>query len=256
MKVAVIVQLAILTLVKAHSDVFTYTISPSTVYITSCCELKRFPAPPYITVPSYGFQPQTYVHTISQGSFSTANVYCDMKTDNGGWIVIQRNRNNSGTNFNRNWKEYEEGFGNLGGDFWAGLKLIHALTHSGQWEMRVDYQKGHGNNNWEYLHYDHFRVESAYYEYRLSVSGYTGEASFDPFTGDGPVVVNGMNFSTFDNDNDLSKYKNCADFLNCGWWYRHCYVFNINHQPPSYTHQRQNVALHAEMKIRPKDCIV
>ena len=99
-----------------------------------------------------------------------------MSTDNGGWTVIQRNRKNSGTSFNKNWKEYEEGFGDLNGDFWAGLKLIHALTQSGQWEMRVDYQKD--DNSWTYLHYNEFRVESASKEYQLHVNGYIGEASF------------------------------------------------------------------------------
>ena len=72
------------------------------------------------------------------------NIYCDTITDGGGWIVIQRNRKNSQLSFNKNWREYEDGFGDLNNDFWAGLKLIDTLTQTGQWEMRVDYQKNEG----------------------------------------------------------------------------------------------------------------
>ena len=85
---------------------------------------------------------------MSMGTFATANVYCDMTTDGGGWIVIQRNRIKSQLSFNKNWREYEEGFGDLKIDFWAGLELIHTLTQRGQWEMRVDYQKN--DKTWSY----------------------------------------------------------------------------------------------------------
>ena len=65
---------------------------------------------------------------MSMGTFATANVYCNMTTDSGGWIVIQRNRKNSQLSFNKNWREFEEGFGDLNKDFWAGLAMIHILT--------------------------------------------------------------------------------------------------------------------------------
>ena len=67
---------------------------------------------------------------MSMGTFGTANVYCDMTTANGGWIVIQRNRKDSSVSFIRNWKEYENGFGDLSTDFWYGLEAIYALTKS------------------------------------------------------------------------------------------------------------------------------
>ena len=133
MNVIVLVQFVILTLVKAHSDLTHSSTNPSTVYIKGCCDLRTFPV-------------SSGVYKISTGTFSTTNVYCDMSTANGGWTVIQRNRKNSGLRFNKNWKEYEEGFGDLNGDFWAGLKLMHALTQSGQWELRMDYQKE--DKNW------------------------------------------------------------------------------------------------------------
>ena len=41
--------------------------------------------------------------------------------------------------FNRNWSDYEEGFGSLTGEFWHGLSAIHYLTPHGHWEIHIDY---------------------------------------------------------------------------------------------------------------------
>ena len=62
------------------------------------------------------------------GAFLRAQVYCNMTTDGGGWIVLQRNRIDSQLSFNKNWREYQEGFGDLKIDFWAGLEFMHILT--------------------------------------------------------------------------------------------------------------------------------
>ena len=64
-----------------------------------------------------------------------------MTTDDGGWIVYREIERTVQLSFNKNWREYEEGFGDLNKYFWAGLELMHTLTQRGQWEMRVDYQK-------------------------------------------------------------------------------------------------------------------
>ena len=232
----IITQLVILTLslllVNAHDDINHYSTHPFTAPIRSCCDLRIFPPD---RVP-------TGVYKMSMGTFATANVYCDMITDNGGWIVIQRNRKNSQLSFDKNWREYEEGFGDLNKDFWAGLKLMHTLTETGQWEMRVDYQKN--DKTWSYLHYNQFSVGSASEEYPLTVGGFTGIGT-DHFA---THPLNGMKFTTLDNDNDQRGVSNCAAFFKSGWWHNDCYTININRQSPS-------VGLFSEMKIRPKDCI-
>uniref|UniRef100_S4RKF2 Uncharacterized protein n=1 Tax=Petromyzon marinus TaxID=7757 RepID=S4RKF2_PETMA len=53
------------------------------------------------------------------GNASQPLVYCDMTTDGGGWIVVQR-RQNGLTDFFRNWKAYEKGFGDINDEFWLG----------------------------------------------------------------------------------------------------------------------------------------
>ena len=214
-------------LVKECRENFQTKCSTQEVTIKNCCDLKMFSAP-------------SGVYKINK-AFDTASIYCYMTTDGGGWIVIQRNKKDSLVNFNRNWTDYEEGFGNLTTEFWYGLEEIHCLTQRGQWEMRVDYQKN--DKTWSYLHYNQFSVGSASEEYPLTVGGFTGVGT-DLFAL-GPL--NGMKFSTPDNDNDKWS-RNCAATWKGGWWYNSCFHININRQPPS-------IGVFSEMKIRPKDCI-
>ena len=149
---------------------------------------------------------------------------------------------NSQLSFNKNWREYGEGFGDLNKDFWAGLELMHTLTQRGQWEMRVDYQKD--DKSWSYLRYNNFSVGSASEKYPLTVGG---------FTGVGADILgwhNMLKFSTRDNDNDPYG-GNCAATYKSGWWFKKCRFININEQPPIASSQ----VLISEIKIRPKDCI-
>ena len=186
------------------------------------------------------------VYRIIKGTFDIANAYCDMTTDNGGWIVIQRNKKDSSVSFNKNWTDYEEGFGDLKTEFWYGLEAIHCLTDSSQWEMRIDFQKT--DKAWGYLHYTQFSVGSASDEYPLTVGGYTGTISSSR-----ALYYNGMKFSTPDNDNDENS-GNCAALYKSGNWYKDCYNIDLNQQQP-YVYPFGTV-IFAEMKIRPKDCIM
>ena len=210
-------------------NMFRNRCSLQSMTINNCCDLRAFTT-------------RSGVYKLNRKTFSCIDVYCDMNTTNGGWIVIQRNKKDSLMDFNRNWTDYEEGFGDLHTEFWYGLENIHFLTMNRKWEMRVDYYR----NGWSYLHYNQFSVGSASEEYPLTVGGFTG-VGHDWFA-DPPL--NGMKFSTPDNDNDKSNY-NCAASYKSGWWYNNCSHININRQPPNVLF----IALFIEMKIRPKDCI-
>jgi len=148
-------------LVNAHDNLNHYTTHPFTVPIRSCCDLRIFPPDRLPT--------GVLVYKMRIGTFASVNVYCNMTTDDGGWIVIQRNRKDSQLSFNKNWREYEEGFGNLNKDFWAGLELMHTLTQRGEWEMKVDYQKN--DKTCSYFHCNQFSVGNASEKYPLTVGG-------------------------------------------------------------------------------------
>ena len=177
---------------------FRSKCSPARITVNSCCDLTGYPLS---KAPSAVYQ----MNCKCGGHFTTANVYCDMITDGGGWIVIQRNKKDSRVDFNKKWTDYETGLGDLNTEFWYGLAAIHCLTQRGQWETRVDYQ--FNNKTWSYLHYNQFSVGSASEEYP-TVGGFTGVGT-DWFN-DQSYPHNGMKFTTPDNDNDKKSSYNCA----------------------------------------------
>ena len=135
------------------------------------------------------------------GQWRTTSAFCDAQTDDGGWTVIQRRKDGS-LDFNRPWSDYEKGFGDLNGEFWYGLKSMNCLTQTGQWELRVDFE--FRNKTRSYLHYNEFKVGSATDEYPLTISGFTGITSIDPFA---IHPHNDRKFSTYDNDRIIKNQK-------------------------------------------------
>ena len=162
-------------------------------------------------------QTTSRIYIIQPDSQPAFQVYCDMETDGGGWTVFQRRMDGS-VNFYRNWTDYQQGFGNLNGEFWLGLEKIHRLTSTAT-ELRVDMQDFEGNS--AYAEYTSFSVGDSASKYNLTVSGYSGTAG-DSFGGH-----NGYRFSTRDQDNDAWG-DSCAQTFKGGWWYSNCHSSNLN----------------------------
>ena len=183
---------------------------------------------------------------------SNTRVYCDTRSGGGGWTVIQRRKDGSADLYNRDWVEYEDGFGNLNGEFSIGLRSMHCLTSQGHWELRIDYQLKNGTKS--YLHYNKFAVGSAKDQYPLNIAGFDTIGLTDPLKSQ-----NGMKFTSRDRDNDLYSSGNCARYKG-GFWHNNCGGLQINDDPSDTTilllnGQWYNPIL-TEMKVRPKNCDV
>ena len=144
---------------------------------------------------------------------------------NGQWIVFQRRRH-AQLDFNRNWTEYEEGFGDPQYEHWLGLKKINCLTFSVcAAELRIDMTDYKGIH--KYAIYSSIAVYNAANKYRLDLGTYSGTAG-DGMRGCASVFDNdSMSFSAHDRDNDKGS-RNCAQANRAGWWYNDCDCSNLN----------------------------
>ena len=152
-------------------------------------------------------------------NYAKMHVRCDMETDGGGWIVIQRrNANFERVNFTRNWEDYVNGFGDLDGEFWIGLKNMYELTNQQEVELQISVWNNPGTAiTWNY---QTFRISDSADNYRLTVSGGTGDGNRDAF-----AYNNGHYFTTYDRDNNG---RNCGYKDQGGWWYNNCAYANLN----------------------------
>ena len=186
-----------------------------------------------------------------------------MSTDGGGWTVIQKRVPGGTENFTRNWTDYENGFGDLFGEFWLGLRNIHCLTTREAHELRIDMKFENGTSKtWTY---QTFMVAGPEDKYQLTIGGGVGQG------GDAMTYSNSIQFSTYDRDNDKDN-SNCSFAHQGAWWYHACYRANLNgpHTIPTlpgvdqkwgrliwidnYVSDIYAYIPSVEMKLRPKHC--
>ncbi|XP_018569894.1 angiopoietin-2-like isoform X2 [Anoplophora glabripennis] len=146
-------------------------------------------------------------------------VFCEQDIADGGWTVIQRRDDfgNPRENFNRDWNDYKNGFGDPAKEFWLGNENIYMLTNNEEYSLRVELEDFEGNKR--YAQYSHFKIYSEAEYYKLEIDGYEGNAGDslnDPWYGS-----NNSPFSTYNRDNDRSSL-NCASMLKGGWWWKSC----------------------------------
>ena len=156
------------------------------------------------------------------GDFETAFVH--------NWVMFQQriDRASFAQTNDQTWEEFKVGFGTPDGNFWLGLEKIHKMTNSAPYKLRIEFKLQTGS--WYSAEYDTFRVESESQYYRIHVGGYSGDFGDVLNNGyrHGVGVINGMNFSTIDRDNDLGSENDCSANWGGGWWYNNCFNFNPN----------------------------
>lgn len=140
-------------------------------------------------------------------------VHCDNK-----WTTVQK-RINGHVDFNRTWNEYAQGFGTPAGEFWIGNEALYQMTRDNCTSLKVVMRDIY-DHTW-IAQYSHFAVGGRDDGYRLSVSGFSGNAS-DAFD-----YQNHMQFSAVDDDRDISN-THCAGNYEGGWWFSHCQHANLN----------------------------
>uniref|UniRef100_A0A667WUZ0 Tenascin N n=1 Tax=Myripristis murdjan TaxID=586833 RepID=A0A667WUZ0_9TELE len=159
-----------------------------------------------------------YTIYVNNDRSKPIEVYCDMDTDGGGWLVLQR-RNIGKLDFMKRWKHYIAGFGNMTEEFWLGLEKIYELTNTPtQYELRFDLGLG---SERVYAVYDNFKIAPVKQKFALTIGKYSGTA------GDAMTYHQGRPWSTVDSDNDIAL-GNCALTHRGAWWYKNCHLANLN----------------------------
>ena len=157
-------------------------------------------------------------------------VYCKFELDTGqAWNVIQR-RVDGEVDFNRTWVEYENGFGMLHGSFWLGLRKVHDLTLGSGKKARlhIDLKANRGSVREKFAEYGEFAVGNNIDKYKLHLAYYDARSTAGDSLIGTSANLNGMKFTTIDQDNDLHTHINCAIRFTGGWWFNKCHSANLN----------------------------
>ncbi|XP_010118233.1 PREDICTED: fibrinogen-like protein A, partial [Chlamydotis macqueenii] len=165
------------------------------------------------------------IYVIQPTGLHPIVVYCEMNTTDGGWTVIQRNRQSTEITWAESWSTYKYGFGNVHTDFWLGTKYIHQISRQKAYQVR--FVIWDAANNTKFADYNLFRVEDESHGYRLRLGTYSGTAGDTMTSNRASTVHDNMKFSTKDRDQDTHS-GNCASSYGGGWWYSACYSVRLN----------------------------
>lgn len=158
--------------------------------------------------------------------YNTFQVMCDMKTDGGGWTVIQRRGKKERIKdnlFEKTDKEYKEGFGEAARSYWLGNENIHRLTSfpNGRHILKIVLTLTEEGENIT-VEYDNFKMGSHEEKYKLTIGKYKGPDGYDALTShkEGEFMIG--------KDEFRAPSNKCHTLRSGGWWYSDCFLSNLN----------------------------
>ncbi|CAI9152754.1 unnamed protein product [Rangifer tarandus platyrhynchus] len=172
-----------------------------------------------------------------EGASHPFEVMCDMDYRGGGWTVIQK-RIDGIIDFQKLWCDYLDGFGDLLGEFWLGLKKTFYIVNQKNTSFMLHVALESEDDTLAYASYDDFWIEDETKFFKMHLGRYSGNAG-DAFRGFRKEDnQNAMPFSTPDVDNDGCRpacfisdqsVKSCSHLSNnTGWWFSQCGLANLN----------------------------
>ena len=105
-------------------------------------------------------------------------------------------------------------------NYWMGLDRLHTLTSFKTYGLRVGMTTWDGKTFWAEYGRLNIGPESGNYSLNLGLYNVSSTAPEEM------IYNNGCSFTTYDRDNDRSKYRNCARDRKGGWWYNQCSYVN------------------------------
>ncbi|XP_071837430.1 uncharacterized protein [Apostichopus japonicus] len=145
---------------EGRSSGSSYFVFQQPAYPRDCKEVVNVCSSTHNTSGVYLIKPDGYPEPFE--------AYCNNDLDAGGWTVLQRRRLDS-VNFNRSWKDFRNGFGFLGSEFWIGNEKIAYLTNQKRYQLRMDFENVAGETY--FVTYDDFRISDEWGKYYISSLG-------------------------------------------------------------------------------------
>ncbi|XP_062141889.1 angiopoietin-related protein 3-like [Drosophila sulfurigaster albostrigata] len=182
-------------------------INSKTDELKKCIMKNQWLSTPTLNLPSSCLNLSAGVHEIQIENGKHFNVVCD----GDGWIIIVK-RFDGRQDFNKTWKEYVDGFGDLQNEFFIGLEKIHLITTLRRYKLQIfaEYEELTDSAD-----YDNFRIGDAESQYELEEIGNRESYSYYHVL----YHYKNQKFTTYDRNNIGNSDFNCADDGRGGWWY-------------------------------------
>eukprot|EP00066_Takifugu_rubripes_P020666 XP_011609932.1 PREDICTED: angiopoietin-related protein 5 [Takifugu rubripes] len=178
---------------------------------------------------------------------SSFEVFCEMDYMGGGWTVMQR-RADGLTDFKRPWADYADGFGNLAGEHWLGLKKLFHIVNQKDARFQLHVALVSADDATSYASYDDFHLDNETEFFSIHLGRYAGSAG-DAFRGyEQEQNQDTAPFSALDVDSDGCNpscfihnrtVESCSSLHNqTGWWFNRCGLANLNSSPEDTEHNQ------------------